>query len=62
MWRRAYELAEAAADEVIGRDNRRWVHNSTSYPGIAYELIALRKLENPFFLPLVVPEFDYKQN
>jgi hypothetical protein len=59
---RARALTEAAATKVIGWYNRLEVCYVTLYPSITYELIALHKLEKPFFLPLVVPEFDHKQN
>jgi hypothetical protein len=60
---RTWDLARDAAIEVIGEDNRSVVFMVAPFPQvITYELIALHKLEKPFFLPLVVPEFDYKQN
>jgi hypothetical protein len=58
---RAYDLSENAAIEVIGEDNRRAVWIVAPYPeALTYELIA--NLDEPFFLPLVVPDFNYKQN
>jgi hypothetical protein len=67
---RARVLARNAAIEVIGWDNRDavWIvapcqiTDDHPYLPITYELIALHELENPFFLPLLVPEFDHKQN
>jgi hypothetical protein len=61
--KRAWNLARNAANEVIGKDNWAAVRGVSPYPQvITFELIALHKLENPFFLPLVVPELNYKQN
>jgi hypothetical protein len=60
--KRVYALALNATIEVIGEDNCRAVYTVTAYLPITSELIALHKLEKPFFLPLVVPEFDHKQN
>ncbi len=58
---RSRDLAYNTAIEVIGEDNWLAVLYVTSFPtALTYELIA--NLENPFFLPLVVPEFNYKQN
>jgi hypothetical protein len=60
---RAMALAYNAAIEVIGKDNCRAVWYVVPYPeALTCELIALHKLEKPFFLPLLVPEFDHKQN
>jgi hypothetical protein len=60
---RAWTLAYDAAVEVIGWDNSCAVWYVVPYPiALTFELIALHKLEKPFFLPLVVPEFDHKQN
>jgi hypothetical protein len=60
---RAWGLALNAAIEVIGEDNWQAVRNSSPFPQvITYELIALHKLEKPLFLPLIVPDFNYKQN
>jgi hypothetical protein len=60
---RAMALAYNAATKVIGWYNSCAVWYVVSYPtALTYELIALHKLENPFFLPLLVPEFDHKQN
>jgi hypothetical protein len=56
---RAWDLAHNAAIEVIGEDNCDAVWWVAPIPEvITYELIALHKLEKPFFLPLVVPEFN----
>jgi hypothetical protein len=59
---RAYDLARDVAIEVIGRDNNicsvsRALSFFSFHDVITNELIA--NLENPFFLPLVVPEFNY---
>ena len=60
-YNRAFVLAYDATYEVIGVDNRLVVWNVAPPPTeLTYELIA--NLENPFFLPLVVPDFNYKQN
>jgi hypothetical protein len=60
---RAWDLACNAAIEVIGKDNWDAVWYVVSYPEVlTFEIIALHKLEKPFFLPLLVPEFDHKQN
>jgi hypothetical protein len=60
---RAWDLANKTATKVIGWYNSCAVWYVVSYPtALTYELIALHKLENPFFLPLLVPEFDHKQN
>jgi hypothetical protein len=60
---RAMALARDAAIEVIGRDNWVAVWIVAPYPeALTHELIALHELEKPFFLPLLVPEFDHKQN
>jgi hypothetical protein len=58
---RAWELASDAAIEVIGEVNRRAVWFVAPYPQvITFELIA--NLDDPFFLPRLVPEFNHKQN
>jgi hypothetical protein len=58
---RARDLARDAAAEVIGENNNTVVFCVTPFyeSELTYELIALHKLEKPFFLPLLVPEFNY---
>jgi len=60
----ARDLARNAAIEVIGEDNCDAVWGvlpvSSLHVVITKELIA--NLEKPFFLPLIGPEFKYKQN
>jgi hypothetical protein len=56
---RAWALARNASIEVIGKDNRDAVLVAAPYPEVlTCELIALHKLEKPFFLPLLVPDFN----
>jgi hypothetical protein len=60
---RAWDLAYDATIEVIGWYNSCAVWIFAPYPKVlTFEIIALHKLEKPFFLPLLVPEFDHKQN
>jgi hypothetical protein len=59
----AWDLVYNVATEVIGKGIWGAVWFVIPFPtALTYELIALHKLEKPFFLPLVVPEFDHKQN
>jgi hypothetical protein len=54
-------LARNAAIEVIGKVNWGAVWYVVPYPmAITNELIA--NLNDPFFLPRLVPEFNHKQN
>jgi hypothetical protein len=57
VWCSAYNLARDAAIEVIGRNNWRLVYNSTSYPALTYELIAMHLLfergHSLTFVPLI---------
>jgi hypothetical protein len=54
---RAGKLALNAAVEVIDRDNIKFVYNATSFPDIAYELIAMHLLiergQSLTFVPLI---------
>jgi hypothetical protein len=58
---RVWDLAHNAAIEVIGEDNCDAVWDVAPFPTtITYELIA--NLDDPFFLPLLVPDFEYQEN
>ena len=58
---RAWDLAHNAAIEVIGEDNCNAVWGVAPFPTlITYELIT--NLDDPFFLPLLVPDFEYQEN
>jgi hypothetical protein len=57
----AWEIARNDAIEVIGQNNLNAAYSVAPPPeAITMELIA--NLDDPFFLPLVVPEFNYKEN
>ncbi len=57
VWRSVWTLAEDAATEVTGEDNRRLIYNYTEYPTITYELIAMHLLlergHSLTFVPLI---------
>ncbi len=58
---RVWDLARDAVIEVIGEDNCDAVWDVAPFPTtITYELIA--NLDDPFFLPLLVPDFEYQEN
>jgi hypothetical protein len=50
-------IARYVAIKVIGSDTVRMVGRVSLYPSTAYELVAMHKLDNPFFLPHLDPEF-----
>jgi hypothetical protein len=61
LWRDNYDLVENAAKEVIGDENYSAVYWAHCYPEVAGELIALHTLKEPIFLPIMYPNFIYRQ-
>jgi len=57
----AWEIARDAAIEVIGQNNMNVAYRVAPPPeAITMEIIA--NLDDPFFIPRLVPEFNHKQN